>query len=454
MSTGNNFLPLLDYLNTKHDRKKHKDSWDDQSARRTASTADSDTSYRSLKTGNPDLDSGYTDLTDYGCSKEFHETDTEDENDKRPAVKQSDARREHGQRVLENGSVMFQRKVYPSTRVHLPEDLTFCGPVLPDQIQRDLDFRRTACNYPLVTDYRNASGLDRVDVDYDKAYDPVGLGKIGKLGTVQQEHMSEVFQQSNDITIVPKDPFQTFIPWSVQWYPDVSRVDVDIGSGILPGQIANFIINQELRSTRKLTPVMIHAGMGIGKTAVLIELFRRWPEQTTRKVVSFHDAEFISSRNGSRIPCDRITSFAGICPEKIDRQESCYPTLIIVDECQFSDPDTYLKFIDECQKNYCKPIFAGIPMDLACRTWEGMDSITRSDHRIMVRMHGKCQICSDVTADLSAQLRQRPRRMFFDELKPKGQWITACTNCSYRYFPYCLVSQRGAPGVDNNNLVN
>lgn len=344
--------------------------------------------------------------------------------------------------------------------IHLDDAVSFEHETIPVEVERDLHSR-----YPTVPYERTVRlngripGLTNITQDLRlnyTSYNPFGFSSnIGKPSPDQGRKIA-LHLRNYDASHAPKkEPTLILLPNEQGQYVqgrdnvDEARVNFEVAKGVTAHSIAEAIIAAEAASTRKLLPVLVLAGMGVNKTAILCELYEHWPS-ATKKIYSFQDRAHINSRNGNKAPCDKILRFSDVKPEKVDRRRSTFPGLFLFDEGQFGDDESFYNLVQQCNRLNIKIIVTAIPYDLACDEWPVTRMIEKLNHRHIYRLCCRCEICRIIDTEMSAQLRSRPQEMFYEDLAPKNQWIRACLPCSLRYFPYCWVSKKSNPGTYDN----
>ena len=338
---------------------------------------------------------------------------------------------------------------------------TFENDVIPRRVRRDVQGRKKTCQQEFVADedgiIRGLTGIvQHLSLGFTN-YNPFFFHSPTGKPTADQAREIQRITKEYDIKHPVTDPATIVqIPNNKGEYifgrdnVNQSRVDYEVAKNVSAKNLAAAIIAGEAYNTRKLLPLLVLAGMGGGKSATLYEIFANWPGGATRKAFSFQDKAHIRSRNGNSMPCDKIEKFSDIKIENIQRRNSNFPALFVFDESQFADEDSLEEFLRQCVRCNIKVVMAGISYDLGCEEWKAHKLFRNMKHRHIYRLHCSCQICNEVGTEMSAQLRSRPVEVFYEDMEPKAQWIRTCVACSFRYFPYCWVSKRTAPGVYDN----
>ena len=337
--------------------------------------------------------------------------------------------------------------ITPTSELVLPADLEFSGEENPSEISEDLRLRVFLhYEYFLRVGTEPISGICSLDFTAYALYDPFEFKEeVGVPGPAEKCRI--VLTLSKIMVEITPDLrlYQMYCPdennafrWS-DMRNSLGRVDINIAQSVDPDEVARLIMFQELWLKRKLLPVLIEGGMKSGKSAALLSVFRLWPVRATRAAFTFGDEPVIESRNGGLICCTKIKKFSDINLSKIRRSNCNFPMLLAIEEVQFGDPESLGFLLAEAELYNAKVVMAGIPVNLEQKVWPVCGRFKEFHTRVLLRLFSSCEICRQVTPNMTAQLRHRPTQICLSDMRLKKQWISCCHVCAVRYFPYCEV---------------
>ena len=224
-----------------------------------------------------------------------------------------------------------------------------------------------------------------------------------------------------------------------------SKQRYEIAKGTTPADVARLAVATQYYRTRYYSnqgpaTFLILGGMAIGKTTICYHTFHLWPNQN-RRAYSFQAGSEIPSRSGLDLNYTTIKTYDEIKFDTGTVPDPQFPGIMIIDEAQFAPAGAFEEFRKRATLAGFTIMLAAIPYDLNCRPWAPNVEVENTEGRVIFSLHGRCDLCSEIKSDLSAQLRDRPTQRPYSSLKPKEQWMTCCVFCCMRYFPFCHLTQ-------------